>query len=436
MDAIPLDVLRLIFEHCVEELIYAKTGLRHPIDYILRSTPFALATTCSRWRKLALAAPELWTYILVTDEDDWNAIQRVYEGISRSKSQLLDVTIVLHHCDESRYAAIAKLVSTVLLHGNRIGIRSMHLRLPYKIDRKVCMAALKGPTPQLASLLVCYEPPLVNADHNNAADRDLEDPDDKSSFYLPYAPRLEILELEDTHMSCSPLYCRLDTLRDLTLWSGTSLDQFLDLAKCAFSTLQKLKLAMSWDIPAGVQPVTLPHLTSLTLQGSTPLLHLALTAPRLRHLGLDTGLMSADMSLVIDHFASTVTALEIIEGSAPEDVHVLQAFRQADTVTFTAFRNLGPITPVDWDLVLKEVATSSPPIWPKLASLHLGEGTGKALGDGLLNLVRTRSLQTNNEVDPASTERPAKLAAVELVGSGAPEWLCSSVAHLLARAKV
>lgn len=417
MDRIPLDVLQCVFDETVRgKKPWDDFGQGGGHNCERASAPFLLATIYSRWRKLALTMPRLWTYVsfpAFEDIGDLSLQNRIASNsikLSRSRSAPLDVCCPFEDYPADTHAKLISFLQRVTAQSSRLG--AFELWVPSGIDREPTLDAFKAPTPSLTHLCIIVTPDTWEADH--------------SDMYLPYAPRLECLELQRTGMSCCPLVTIFQSLTAMKLWTGCTIDEFIVLGKAATVTLQHLLLAEVWDvIPTTGTPITFPALSSLTLLDSLTNLHNLIVAPRLTSLTLRAHLCDTTLISVLDHFSESVTTLTLFGQELPEDaLAVLPALRNVETLACTN-RYDDPMSTLDQ--FFSQMATASPAVWPKLRAIQLaGTDAGKDLGKGLLALVRARNLSS-------AGDSPRKLAQIDLDGSDTPTWLRSTIEHILAK---
>lgn len=427
MDTMPQDVLRCIFEQLIDDSDEKWPDLLNGVHNHQRAAaPFALASVCSRWRKLALSMPCLWTYISVPnlqtgDEPvgiSVSAIARIAESIARSKHASLDVLLRCEDCPEDAIAHLRTILMIVTSHCDRF--RRFEVWLPSGIPRSPFLDGFQAPTPILTHM--CVITPIHNDWQRKVR-----------NTYFPYVPKLRHLELQGTGMSCRPLNAGLSRLVSLALWPGCSAEQCLAIMRAASSTLEHLQLGEIWanDHPPIGAPISLPRLDSLLLTTALPELQLLIVAPRLTRLTLGTDAMGVHISPLLEYLSNTVTALTLSAvWISSRAVPVLQALRNVQRLTFAT--SSASVEYAVSDIFFERLATISPVVWPKLRLIRFGaSNSGAVLGTGLLQFVHARNLPSTAGTESPDAERPSKLVRVDMNARGIPTWLRSTIQHII-----
>ncbi|KZV96909.1 hypothetical protein EXIGLDRAFT_400769 [Exidia glandulosa HHB12029] len=393
-NVIPLEILQHIFELCTissEEIV--KDFGEEKAAYDEAAASFAIATTCSQWREIALLTPRLWT----------------------SNNAPLDVLLSFSKLDGDP-SALWALVDTITRHGVRL--RSFELWLPTHVNgEEINFNQFKAPTPLLERLCIIGEP-CPSEPANNARDW---------GFHFPHAPKLEWLELQYARIASPPPSYRFENLHSIMLWGAYPDEHFRRLLEAASSTVRQLAITGDWGKAPGQDCLSLPNLTELVVCDVLPLLHLCISVPRVQSLELKAENVVPEMAPFLDHFADRVKRLYLVgPGASNGCLDVLRALRNVETFVCTDSDGTR-----EWDLFFGEIAESSPAIWPKLRSIRVDKFTGSKLGDGLLELVEARSGSGPRDDTTDNASVPANLVEIDIADSGAPEWVCASVEHWL-----
>ncbi|KZV96906.1 hypothetical protein EXIGLDRAFT_833324 [Exidia glandulosa HHB12029] len=419
-NVIPLEVLQLVFEECTissTEIVTEFGQERGAYDEA--AAPFAIATTCSRWRKIALVTPRLWTYMVLAPKSDgqvdFDALRERADAILvRSKNLSLDVLLSFSSLQPDRTDVWTLIVAITT---QAVRMRSFELWLPSGLLRAEAGAfdPFKAPTPALERLCMVGDVSLEPEDP----------PDDGSDWgaYFMHAPKLIWIEFQLARMSCPPGH-RFEALQTLMLWRTYPDVHTQRMVAAASFTLQRLVVSGDWGLVAIQQPLSLPVLTVLGVYEILPMLHHCIVAPRVHSIELSASVVVPEMAPFLDHFADRIKTLTLRRSEiSPDCLGILQTLRNVETLICQN----GDDTP-HWDAIFGELA-ESPTIWPNLRSIRILKQTGTKLRDGFLNLVRARSTVASEDTDNGS--QPAKLVEVDIADSGAPAWLRASVQHLL-----
>lgn len=419
LSTIPDDILRCIFEEVaalpdddwetIGDGTYNDDRAMHP---------FLLASVCSRWRRVALALPRLWTYIGISDEvskdDVAQHVARVPLLLLRSRTMPLDIFVHMYKYDD----AFTTIASMLTAHSSRW--RRMDFCLPSKTPREV-VDGFKGPMPRLTELSIRA---AFDEDHTG------------SEGYFPYVPSLRTLELSGTLMFL-PRFCAtpppLTSLRINIDYPCPHLVRLLELVQ---NTLEELDLTLDFtETPSS--PVTLPMLHTLSLSMEPffvdELGNSMLIAPKLRCLKVEVGSTNIlHARPLLQQLSRTVTELALYGASL--DSTLIATYGCLVNLTVV---HLGQLSTPCGSLFAHIATSSAPYIWPRLEQITFGflAKCDSECYDGLLLLLATRSRHATTARDSgaasdADSARPCKIRRIDLQGD-APSWVAAEVKRLL-----
>ncbi|KZV96885.1 hypothetical protein EXIGLDRAFT_732189 [Exidia glandulosa HHB12029] len=427
-DVIPLDILRCIFDELamLPDQLWPELGSGR-INDARSARPFAVATVCSRWRKLAISIPSLWTYIAFELDEEQTSVPllRMLEQIHRSKNAPLDVLL---HLTESPATAGEDLTKALnLIHGVCHRLRRYEVWMPENIclGRNPIMDGLQAPTPLLESF--CLIIPLEHISHW---------PEDAQDTYLPYTPKLRFLETTGTSLLRSPPNPGFSNIVYLAIWDSASFENFAALARLAAPSIQVLALSEDWEeTPPAPPSITFPMLHTLLLRSTDNVTRNLIVAPRLERLTLIGEVLDAVLCPFFDRVASTVTTLTLSGiGLSGDKIPILSALRNVERLTFSEC-DAEPTYEVS-DSFFEALANSSPAAWPKLESVHLTDDMNDpdvTLGSGFLKFVRSRAPDHSTSTSSGS-DTPRRLAKVQMDAESIPKWVPSTVEHIMSSA--
>ena len=206
--ALPLDVLRSVFAFACQISREQAPSARFEI---------AISHTCSNWRTIALASPELWTTIRCQGLVNLSQLQ---EYLKRSRLLPLDITVQLSEKGSRKYAAL--VLETLMNHAPRWWLFS--LRLPRTWPLNGLLAPFQTLKTPILHALEIYLGRSEGVEHLDSEDDDDDDgfEDDRAenaprgallrqselrhlrmnsrclSAGMPYSPYLTSLQLEGT----------------------------------------------------------------------------------------------------------------------------------------------------------------------------------------------------------------------------------------------
>ncbi|EJD35610.1 hypothetical protein AURDEDRAFT_175338 [Auricularia subglabra TFB-10046 SS5] len=407
MADMPDDILRCIFEAVVDDK-----------DDYETCTPFNLAAVCSRWRKVALASPVLWSTIN-SDDDSWTTADysRVMLQLSRSGAAPLDIIAYrpsyTQHTPPRDVQVFVNILKALGRHASRW--RTVTLDLPQTVEQGM-IECLKGPTPLLAELDFSIH--ITNRDSVGPFERG----------YLPHAPNLRHLELMHTRCGCSTLSV-FPALRDLRLLPSACAEEDLYIYLARAPSLVNLWIAITIAGAPRV-PIFLPNLRTLHIgQASMPLLFQSssglIRMPGLSDLQLDD--YSDDrIGPFLDVVSPTVRILRLHRGLTLQHLAIVRRLQNVDEL------HLGyqAIHPAALDQLAGSLESSDSPIWPRLSVLQeLGYADGS--GAHILRFVLSRNVGAATQSTGA---RPCKLREVRFLdhpGHHVPLWIVQEVNRVL-----
>ncbi|EJD51404.1 hypothetical protein AURDEDRAFT_159804 [Auricularia subglabra TFB-10046 SS5] len=419
----PEDLLRCIFEAVADlpDDSWQKFGYgRH--NHERTNAPFVLAAVCSRWRRVALSCPRLWTYLSLPDPDSVEALDlhivRFELLLLRSFPCSFDILVPQSWecCSSDLHGDFRRCVSTLARHSARW--HRVELWLPSGFGRP--LDVLRGPLPLLSQLAI--------TDYSTITpDNDDGPPDD----YLPYAPHVKVLDLSlDIRISqlCHPGF---PSLQSLTLWHRVPMECMLRLLLMCQGTLEHLEVASnSQPLSVSAVPLAFPSLRSLALHdvpffADWP----QIVLPNVTSLALDESAADTETLPLVIQMSHSVASLTLCGGlPLPVVPDIVQHLANVSHVEFAK------IVPCDGDFDVPDrflalLAESVPYIWPKLTSLRFGPGVGLShgRGRGLLRFIKKRNSPPHSAVD----EPPSRILHVAFVDA-APAWLVEEVERLLA----
>lgn len=230
MATFPDFLLALIFEHaCV---VCERTAPIDDADIAAVIRAYRLSSVCRHWRSVALKTPTIWSYLAVADydmevQDRAVLFARLDRHILLSKATLLDVSIIfdtMNWADDTRAREykwqlkqlVPPLIARLVSCASRIRSLKVHRRDnmidPVDILRDGILDLLRCPT--LESLIVRLphaSPPVsIPAFWLTFSGQDLP-------IFLPEAPRLQLLRMEEVPLVCPMSHPGLPALTSVTL---------------------------------------------------------------------------------------------------------------------------------------------------------------------------------------------------------------------------
>ncbi|KZV80850.1 hypothetical protein EXIGLDRAFT_732242 [Exidia glandulosa HHB12029] len=428
MATFPDDVLHGVFDALVDipDKNWAVLGFGR-YNVARARQPFALASVCRHWRRVALAARRLWTYISLPDtplDDNAEAhFYRVSLSLARSGAMPLEVLLNVYH-DVGDTLGMEKIYFRVAEQARRWRRVDLTMRTPQEKD-KVMLDAFRGPLPLLEELAVVqidrYSTPLEGC--------------------LPHVPRLHHLLLLPCPIHPPRYVSALPGLTNLELLGERSGQRVLQYIKLGQRTLTNILLDVRCaDAP--VASVTLPHLHGLTLRNKTfpfsPSGTPFLIAPHLRSLALHSEFFyNPHVGAFLSHFSGTVTELSLSGLVAVGALDELRTLHNISRLNFKA-DFYDEIAHID-DNFFSALA-SQPLVWPRLTSIVVADG-GKVRSESGSNAIpnysildllaeRNTSAGVSSSAEP-ETEGPARIKEVILAYEGVPSWVLAEVERLL-----
>ncbi|KAK0459215.1 uncharacterized protein EV420DRAFT_309306 [Desarmillaria tabescens] len=343
---------------------------------------WAIALVSRLWRTVALDFPELWSYvnIMIKKEDfaegEYSLIRRLGLQLSRSQQSLLSLCI----CDDGTAPlSYEKLPSSLelLLFSVSDRLRELYLGMAAEVFSAIPPLQLRLPSLEILSVLctnaleisnyddlqlICHAPKL-----RDLTFIDVEDP--AGSFEMPWTQitrcsiscacnkndnpgpdpvrLLEVLELM-TNLTSYDLVCEAYSLE-------------LGAERVACAKLQDFAL-MSWPsdeaIPQLFDRLLLPSLSVFRAKCSVGS----------RRPDVEDAFRSIQNAINVSH--SPLTILEFEHGLIAEE-DLLSILRTTPTLELLKLVDVGPNAITDQTLDELTVKPSSPPIVPRLSSLHL-----------------------------------------------------------------
>ncbi|EJD35605.1 hypothetical protein AURDEDRAFT_175333 [Auricularia subglabra TFB-10046 SS5] len=420
LSTLPDDVLRCVFSEA------RQAGGREP------HTPFALAAVCARWRQVALDHASLWSDIVIFVRGNLlgdrrhgylkNEYTRAALLLERSRMCPLDIHVSAEGLsgDGDALQTFTQLVGLLGTHVSRW--KTVDLTIPMGVRRTV-LNFLKGPTPLLVSLQALGHP-VSNS------------PDSSEAGYFPFAPVLEALDIGYLGMGCSTRYT-YPVLKTLDLSYGACTDQQLYnyLRMCSHS-LQKLVLGVQLDAAASIEPIALPKLEHLAISPpSFPLIMTPISSciamPVLDHLELNLRPVEIGDEIVsfIDAISPTVRSLSLLCAFTADTFPFLARLHQLEQLAFIGLP--GCIH----NSVLQLLATSDPPIWPRLTRIKNVRYVADQVwsSEAILQFIASRNIPAGDSEGPGAdvhTARPCKLVEVGF-DEVSSRWLVAEVDRLL-----
>ncbi|KZV98109.1 hypothetical protein EXIGLDRAFT_746760 [Exidia glandulosa HHB12029] len=427
LSTFPDDLLRCVFDDVVGDPLdpmWPPSGCA-PYESDRAARPFLLASVSTRWRKVALETPALWSYVgtgLTTDRRvSRRAGDRIKLHLKRSKAAPLDIFIEwddrTNAVSPDDHTTMGGILS--LFEGARSRWRRFDISVSSSMDDS-CIDMFKGPTPALRRFAI------------NTYGGDWSDAPEEG--YLPFAPNLAHLELSDCGMSIAPTHRGFGRLRSLALWD-TDAKNIYRLISLHKDHLESLCLGVNVIEDMPTTEVLMPRLVSLSLAIAPcflthwtpqPILH----APSLSSLTLQGPPITAELSPLLERLSPTVTSLTL-EDSAFDatHLHILQNLRNISRLTFSKDPGGTSDGYRVQERFFTELADVLPCIWPKLTCVMLPPcGTvDDSQSEALRRFITTRTILVQN----GGEEQPCRLREVVLDYFDAPSWLVTDVACLL-----
>lgn len=432
----PDDCLRCIFDQVANTSDEYWSQLGHGSCNMQRlASPFTLAVVCRKWRRVALHTPCLWSYITTTRRTTPGDIpetdlERIEYLLSRSATSSLHILLRWTNATYHEKSYMKQVLLALVEFSDRW--ERVEIWMPVGADTCL-LGALKGPTPLLAELSVCA--PM--------SDEWLTKPRDG---YLPYAPRLERLQLFSTGMSCSPRHTGLASLTTLEIWLEDDFSTIHNMLRVGAASLQHLILETELELEAYTSlQITLPRLRTLTL--TTSAVHFLastvgtvtatapfLSAPCLTHIELNCD-SDFDVALpaqgLLRDYSSTVTHLTLAGTVDAGHLTHLAHLRNVSHLVIASLQ-FGTWASAVADSFFGKLAITTPAIWPKLTSIVLRPCQPLQDEDGILRLIEAR--RTASEAAsgaPDDDDVPCKLTEIIVEYNGAPAWLRAECKRLL-----
>ncbi|EJD47024.1 hypothetical protein AURDEDRAFT_123818 [Auricularia subglabra TFB-10046 SS5] len=387
LSACPDDILLCIFEQLcmIFEARWDPDG-DNVYDEIRAVGPFCVAAVCSQWRTLALRCSRLWRYVSLPLPSAHVLLfpfqkSLIQLALVRSKSYSIDALAQEDWSDNERhpnFSDVAWFISIISQHTERWG------RVEIWGCRRHDLRSFYIPTPSLTHLLlegfyIAVADPLPND-------------------FLPFAPQLRGLALIRLDLVCSDVHPGFPSLVSLVL-GGNDLPwehirRFLTLAR---RTLQTASIAPSrhpMEHPT-IPLLALPKLSSLALTSrrafATPW-SWNVEVPNLTSFRLDGAHLCDEMLPLLHQIAPTVTHLTLGSDDYSDSVYLLEHLEEITHLSLGTVYGRDNYL-VD-DNVFAELATSDPPVWPRLTRIELGPygELNSSFGEGLIRLKGSRSL--------------------------------------------
>ncbi|KZV96377.1 hypothetical protein EXIGLDRAFT_733303 [Exidia glandulosa HHB12029] len=424
---LPDDVVRCIFT-CCAELPDARwtAGL---FNRERATLPFSVAAVCTRWRRVALDYGGLWTYMSLPDTCPEKSKRDCHHGrikqlLSRSQTSPLDVLLDLSEFDltsanDTFDVWMIKVFTSMCHHADRW--RRVNIVFPSARTRDIA-AVFKGPLPKLTELS------LRGPDTEEWLDLEVQ-----QGSFLPHAPLLEALDLSLTGMAVSSAHEGFRSLAFIKVSDDMVAESLLQLLELSKTTLQVLDLDFRFSGPSSYS-LSLPHLHTLKLDCElffvTDTKSISLHAPVLRALTLRSSdvMVDEDLSVLLEHVSATVTELTLHESVESDFVETFARLRNLSHVVFGTKDS----SCIIYDGFFVELATRSPPVWPRLQSIAFYNVIlSPPSGDGIVQLVAARNASPPMpaaEMDVS--ERPCRIRDVQL-GADAQKWTIAEVQRRL-----
>ncbi|KAH7078191.1 hypothetical protein BKA62DRAFT_836529 [Auriculariales sp. MPI-PUGE-AT-0066] len=396
--AVPNEILLIIFN-----AVTSPKPLPWPnaiYDRERAKAPFTLSRICQRWRRLARNRSSLWTYFGFTGDIADAAVHAHLDRLkllqALSKNHPLDIVFrwdLPLGSNAVRRNYRIQIVDAL----NKVGSRwrnvtlALNSALAPRLD-----VSMSGSSPELETLSV----------------RLLSE-----TTYLPCAPRLQRLYVEaaggNKGYNATTAYNRWPSLTSLATFTN---DQTLHRATCA--TLRELCILASLDRPKAASLVTLPLLTSLTLNDAE---HLnAIDAPNLRSLTINCRAIYSVDSTSLTRFTAVVQHLGIFNSIEPSVVEYLAKFSIIESFTveqpsMARWRLGSPHFGVK-SRAFAQLAAVEPPVWPKLQHMRITDCYFNDLdidakGEGLFDFIHAR---TSVGGFPQEVDGPVQLRSIDI----------------------
>lgn len=442
----PFDVLAPIFTLVHEP---GSTTRKHADSEAMR-IPYVLASVCRGWRRVALAMPILWRYMVVSTEVPTfkNCIpfyQHLGRMIARSGTRSLDVDIDVSEkpfefvvdvdvaISEFWSRCFAKLVpATSRLRTLRVNGGENDFESPLSVPfRAHLQNLLSCPTPLLENLDLSFRP------------RFLEGPDEPVSDFLPDAPSLRRLSLHGVPFIASLPRAVSSSLTHLALGD---MDVFLNQLWETLSLALNLE-TLDMNLYAGFQasrgnivrrPDSLP-IRELRVIGDIMDDIFASPPPAMPNL---TTLWTVDWNvkefILTDALARSLTHLRLelhehVVESRKRHLNHIRDMRSLRDVWLEYDESIQE----DEKMLYDELCDSDRPMWPQLRALKItglrAWGRSDDERDGLLRLVRARNHATSR-VPALATDDLSKPVAIESVSFDSltvPCWVAVKVKAML-----
>ncbi|KZV96937.1 hypothetical protein EXIGLDRAFT_764848 [Exidia glandulosa HHB12029] len=428
MDSVPDDVLRLVFRQVVNT-----PDRKWPIFGVgvfskeRAQAPFTISAVCRKWRRTACDNSGLWTYLgvppLACRDGPWPLqvhLDRVNLLVARSKTSDVDVLIDWSGCTFDLECTTPMEGILTQLFRQSLRWRRVEISLPMHTDRAT-LSVLRGPTPNLEQLsLVCPG--------DNEWDATAQ------SGFLPYAPRLHELELSGSGIFPRP-FTDFPSLCALRLWDGSRSSLARTFIFGAQQTLESLLICTDrLDVTA---PITLPHLTSLTVEMRLFVAPSLLVAPCLSKLVLHSNCIGPEIVTFFSGIVETATHLTLVGTVNANLLDVLSGLRNLTHFRVMVCFNLDHSTVLE-DSFWERLADAEPHIWPKLTHLRVETwvNVNPPDGHGITHLLAARNNHGKSAIDTSDSheDRPSPLKHVTLDYNGVPYWVTAEVSRLLATA--
>ena len=394
--------------------------------------PYQIAATCSRWRALAKATPDLWTFIRVhrDDYDHPERLEQVERHLGWSGNQSLHVVMDVVY--DAHGVALFKRITEAMPRLRRVCFFLPRTRVPADVVES--LSALAQALPVLEEIHM--QPTTHDANRDTTAKLELAW---QQLEYFPCAPRARrIVSLS----LCIPPSQPLPALESITLSLRTTSDKPLWMAMAAAPGLKELRVYFprhSSHFPRDDDelkpPPVMYALRHLAFYGyCSDLERLGqLRAPVLETLGLpvESGM---DYGPLYNAVAETVrhvvyTTIENDYGGLLTATDIQAVVLLARVETFELL-NLSPhrLTESFFNYLRLHHA-SNPPGWPNLRRITL-RNCSFDLGDceSLLGYVHDR-------VDARSDQTPFEFELVDstfqVTNSGVPSWFKEEILNLV-----
>lgn len=431
----PLDVLLCIFSELCNmpdpQWPEGRIGPVFAYNHERAATAFTLSAVCSRWRGVAIhSMPTLWSYISIPDRSNIPApdgkldahIIRIHTLLHRSASAPLDVLVVWSaKPNPPASAQLAILFKAIEKHAGRF--RRCLFNLHGSIKRDVVLPMFRAPTRTLEDLAIFIRQDRTSIDS-------VWEEDGRTSF-LPFAPKLQRMEIYDAVLSFSQWHVGFPRLRSITLWpsSLSTTEQIHALIARNAAGLTSLHLAEGKPpiMADATAPIHMPNLTSITLGGFLPAHHM-IRAPALQTLCLRSTVVQPAILPLLELFAPTVSTLRLFGDITVECLDILHVLEHVRNLVFDSAITTTYTVSDDFFVQLGQ----RPLVWSKLSSIVL-QGKGRMIpedGEGLMELVRARNAPKPTS-PPESGPHPSRITTVDLHYDNVPEWLTATLESML-----